>query len=85
MKVPDSCENTPPMQNLSCAAHRLGLTLQRGHVRFRADQRDRHARQKTCMHEMTTALSRTSKISPKPAQEHKVPGSGHSAFWANEQ
>ena len=47
---------------------RRELTLQSGQDFLREDQRERQARQKTCMQEMTTALSRTSNISPRPVQ-----------------
>ena len=49
-----------------------GFTLQRGQLLLRADQRDRHARQKMCMHEMTTALSHLPRISPKPVQAEAI-------------
>lgn len=46
------------------------LALHKGQDFLREDQRERHARQKTCMQEITTALSRRSNISPKPADIH---------------
>ena len=48
------------------------LTLQRGQLFLRADQRDRHARQKTCMHGLTTALSHRPRMSPKPVTQHSI-------------
>ena len=46
--------------------------MQRGQLLLRADQRDRHARQKMCMHETTTALSHLPRISPKPVQSEAI-------------